>query len=209
MFKVDLHVHTLLGGDASTRPEQVVPLARRVGLDGVCITEHHDYNISRPFDRIAHETEFPIFRGMEYCSREGHLLVFGVAAGKSDLWPGLPMQHAIDWVYRKGGVAIPAHPFQTSLSGRCLGNQVYTLEGIVALETINASATREENRLAANAADQMGICGIGGSDAHGPKAIGRAYTGFPSSFTTTADLVEALRSRESSAHINRKHQIGT
>ena len=202
MFKVDLHVHSVLGGDAATLPEEVVPNARQAGLDGVCITEHHDHGLSQPFDAIACSTAFPIFRGMEYRAEEGHLLVFGVAAGRSDLWPGLPMQQAIDWVNRKGGVAVPAHPFQTGFLGQCLGKRVLQLEHLVALETINASATSEENRLARQAAEQLGIAGIGGSDAHGPGAIGRAYTSFSAPLRTNADLVAALRNGRYAACVN-------
>ena len=204
MFKVDLHVHSVLGGDAITRPEEVVPAARQAGLDGICITEHHDHALSQPFDAIARDTGFPIFRGMEYRADEGHLLVFGVAAGRSDLWPGLPMQQAIDWVNRQGGVAIPAHPFQTSLSGRCLGKRVLLLQRIPALETLNASATPSENLRAQQAAERLALAGIGGSDAHGPVAIGRAYTAFPEALKGSADLTRALQSGMYSTHINRK-----
>lgn len=206
LFKVDLHVHSLLGGDAITRPEEVVPCARQAGLDGICITEHHDHALSEPFEAIARNTGFPIFRGMEYRAQEGHLLVFGVTAGKTDLWPGLPMQQAIDWVDRRGGVAIPAHPFQTGFFGQCLGKRVLSLERIIALETINASATHEENQRSRQAADQLGIAGIGGSDAHGPGAIGRAYTAFATAFTSTAGLVTALKSGAYEAYANRCRQ---
>lgn len=193
MFKVDLHIHTVLGGDASIRPEEVVPLARKAGLDGLCITEHHDYALSAPFEAIARKSGFPIFRGMEYRADEGHLLIFGVPVGRSDLLPGLPIQHAIDWVVRQGGVAVPAHPYQTTLSGQCLGGRVFDLKNIIALETINASATSHENHQARNAADQLHLSGTGGSDAHGPLVVGRAYTRFPAPLHTLQDLVEALK----------------
>lgn len=194
MFKIDLHIHTLLGGDSVIEPETIVPLAKNVGLDAVCITEHHDYNLSKPFEAIARRTGFPILRAMEYRANEGHLLIFGVPAGKGDLLPGLPIQTVIAWVDRRGGVAIPAHPFQTSLSGQCLGSRVLNLTDIAALETINASATDHENHLAQTAAEQMNLPGIGGSDAHGPLSIGRAFTLFPMPIHTIDELVYALKS---------------
>ena len=193
MFKLDLHIHTLLGGDSIITPEEVVPCAKRAGLDGVCITEHHDYGLSQPFDEIVRKTAFPIFRAMEYRAAEGHLLIFGVPVGRSDLLPGLPIQHAIDWVHGQGGAAIVAHPYQTSLSGRCLGSEVLKLRNINALETLNASATIEENHLARTAAVKLNLSGIGGSDAHGPLAIGRAYTLFPLPIHNIKDLVQALK----------------
>ena len=207
MFKVDLHIHTVFGGDSAIRPEEVVPFAKKAGLDGVCITEHHEYDLSAPFEAIARQTGFPIFRAMEYRADEGHLLIYGVAAGRGDLMPGLPIQYAINWVNGQGGVAVPAHPYQTSLSGRCLGSRVLELVHIPALETLNASAASEENQEAREAASQMNIFGIGGSDAHGSAAIGRAYTLFPTPLSTTCDLVQALKKGEYQARMNRKHPL--
>jgi predicted metal-dependent phosphoesterase TrpH len=193
MFKIDLHVHTTLGGDSALRPEEVAEQARRAGLDAVCITEHHDYDLSRPFERIAVRENFPIFRGFEYRAAEGHLLIYGVRAGKGDFLPGLPMQTVIDWVNRRAGVAIPAHPYQDGLIGCALGDRVLGLKGIVALETLNGSAAPEENRYAQEAADRMGLPGIGGSDAHGLHALGRAWTWFRQAIGSEAELVAALR----------------
>lgn len=193
MFKIDLHVHSTLGGDSAIRPEEVAEQARRAGLDAVCITEHHDYDLSRPFERIAARENFPIFRGFEYRAAEGHLLIYGVRAGKGDFLPGLPMQTVIDWVNRRAGVAIPAHPYQSGMIGCALGDRVLDLKGIVALETLNGSVAPEENRYAQEAADRMGLPGIGGSDAHGLHALGRACTCFQHPIGSEAELVAALR----------------
>lgn len=193
MFKIDMHFHTVLGGDSSIRPEEVVEQARRAGLDAVCVTEHHDHALSRPLDRIAAKEKFPIFRGLEYRAAEGHLLIYGVRAGKGDLLPGLPMQMAIDWVNQRGGVAVPAHPYQDGLIGRALGDRVLSLKGLVALETLNGSVPAEENRRACEAAGRLGINGIGGSDAHGIHALGSAHTCFHQAIGSAAELVAALR----------------
>ncbi len=209
MFKVDLHIHTVLGGDSAIHPDEVVPFAQKAGLDGVCITEHHEFGLSAPLEAIAIETGFPIFRAMEYRADAGHLLIFGVKVGRSDMMPGLPIQHAINWVNRQGGVAIPAHPFQTSLSGRCLGDRVLDLTNIPALETFNASATLRENDRTRIAASKMSLAGIGGSDAHGSLAIGRAYTLFPAPILTIQDLVQALKSGQYQAFENCTHILNS
>ncbi len=193
MFKVDLHVHTILGGDADIEPEAVVPRAREAGLDALCITEHHDYDLSRPFEAISRKEGFPIFRGLEYRAAEGHLLIYGVHAGKGDFLPGLPMQTILDWVNKRGGVAIPAHPYQLGLNGCKLGDAVFRLKGLVALETINGSLSEEENRGARDAALKMGLKGTGGSDAHGLHVLGSACTCFSRPVTSEAALVSALR----------------
>ncbi|MBW2063148.1 MAG: PHP domain-containing protein [Deltaproteobacteria bacterium] len=202
MFKVDLHVHTVLGGDSSIEPEELAARSREVGLDAVCVTEHNSYSLSAPFKAISRRAGFPIFRGMEYNAAEGHLLIYGVKAGKGDLPPKFPMQKAVDWVHERGGIAIPAHPFQKDILGRRPGERVLDLKGLMALEVMNGSASFEENRMAAEAAERLGINGIGGSDAHGLLVLGRAYTQFPDAVRTEEELVHALRKGEYAASWN-------
>lgn len=202
MFKVDLHIHSALGGDSSIEPGDLVERARTVGLDAVCVTEHHSHALSEPFDEISRKSGFPIFRGMEYRAAEGHLLVFGVRAGRGDLLSGLPMQDAIDWVHARGGVAIPAHPYQKDMVGGSLGDLVLSLQGLYALEVANGSASAEDNRLALQAAAILGLKGIGGSDAHGLLTVGQAYTLFPSPIRTEKELIETLRHGVYSAYFN-------
>lgn len=194
MFKIDMHVHTCLGGDSNIEPGTVVEAARQKGLDAVCITEHHSYDLSRPFVQIAEREQFPIFRGLEYRAEEGHLLIYGVPAGKGDFPPGLPMQLVLEWVERRGGVGVPAHPYQAGIVGSALGDRVLQLKGLVAIETINGSLKPEENQRAQTAGAMLGIKGIGGSDAHGIQALGNAYTCFSRPIQNEAQLVAALKS---------------
>ena len=202
MFKIDLHIHSALGGDSNIQPEELVPAARAAGLDAVCVTEHHDHALSAPFEKIAKDTAFPIFRGMEYRAADGHLLIFGVPVGRSDMISGLPMQGVIHWVHARGGVAIPAHPYQKDMVGGSLGDRVLQLKGLYALEAANGSVSAEGNRSAREAAEKMGIRGTGGSDAHGLFTIGRAYTLFSMPIRSERDLINALRCGEYSAHFN-------
>jgi predicted metal-dependent phosphoesterase TrpH len=207
MFKVDLHVHTILGGDSHIQPDELVTRALEVGLDAVCVTEHHSYALSEPVQEISRETNFPIFRGTEYRAVEGHLLVFGVKVEKSELFPGLPMQFAVDWVNGRGGVAIPAHSYQKDMMGLSLGDRVLDLKHLIALEVINGSATSEENRRALEAATQLGVKGIGGSDAHGLHGLGKVYTLFPNPIGTEEDLILALRCGGYTPHWNENMKL--
>jgi predicted metal-dependent phosphoesterase TrpH len=193
MFKIDLHVHTSLGGDSLIEPGDLVSLARLAGLDGVCVTEHHSFFVSAPLEEISVATGFPIVRALEYHAAEGHLLVYGIPASPSDLPRNLPMQHAVDWVHSRGGVAVPAHPYQRDLLGGSLGDRVLGVAGLMALETVNGSLSEEQNQRAREAASRLGVHGVGGSDAHGPPTLGRAYTVFPSPVATVEQLVAALR----------------
>jgi predicted metal-dependent phosphoesterase TrpH len=192
MFKIDLHVHTALGGDSIIKPEEVIPRCRQVGLDAVCVTEHHSSFLSSPVKKLGLKSGFPVFQGLEYRAMEGHLLIFGLKVGEGDLLKGMPMQWAVDWVHKRGGVAVPAHPYQKHNLNGFLGDKILQMHHVRALEVLNASLTAQENQLAHQAARQMGIKGIGGFDAHGPTVLGRAYTLFPEAIGTEAELVAAL-----------------
>jgi predicted metal-dependent phosphoesterase TrpH len=195
-FKIDMHVHTILGGDSKIEPEEVVSLAKRNGLDAVCITEHHSYDTSKPFDSIREATGYPIFRGMEYKAKEGHLLVYGVNLSRGDMLPQMPMQHVINWVQSKGGVGVPAHPYQADMFGFCLGDRLMSLENVLAIEALNGSASKEENQTSFQVAGRMGWGKIGGSDAHGPRGIGKTFTVFPFKINKMTDLIKAIKSKD-------------
>ncbi len=193
MFKIDLHIHSVLGKDSLIEPDELVPIARQAGLDAVCVTEHHDYSLSQPFDEISLKTGFPILRGLEYKAKEGHLLVYGVKMGRSDMPSQMPMQYVIDWVNSRNGVAVPAHPYQRDMFNGCLGDRLSTLNNLWAIETLNGSASESENSQADQVADQLKTGKVGGSDAHGPINIGKTYTVFQDPVRTTAELVSALK----------------
>jgi predicted metal-dependent phosphoesterase TrpH len=102
------------------------------------------------------------------------------------------MQTVVDWVNRRGGAAAPAHPYQAGMVGRSLGDRVLQLKGIAAIETLNGSVRSAMNDRAQWAARQLGLQGIGGSDAHGIQALGNAYTCFADPIETEAELAQAL-----------------
>jgi len=193
MFKIDLHVHTALGGDSLIQPEELVHRCREVGVDAVCVTEHHSYFLSDPLKEISRETGFPIFQGLEYRAAEGHLLLYGIKVEEEEMPSRLPMQWAVNWVQKLGGVAIPAHPYQGGMINGFPGDGVLKLEGLLALEMLNGALSSRRNHLAVKAADKLGIYGTAGSDAHGLSVLGRAYTLFPDRISSEKDLVAALR----------------
>lgn len=193
MFKIDLHVHTALGGDSLIQPEELVSRCREVGLDGVCVTEHHSYFLSDPLKDVSRETGFPIFQGLEYRATEGHLLLYGIKVEEEEMPPRLPMQWAVDWVQKRGGIAIPAHPYQGGMRNGFPGDGVLKIEGLYALEMLNGALSSRRNHLAVEAAAKLGIHGTAGSDAHGLSVLGRAYTRFQTPISSEGELVNALR----------------
>ena len=58
MFKIDLHVHSVLGGASRIKPQEIVLRALEAGLDAVCVTEHYSYSLSERFEEISRNRVF-------------------------------------------------------------------------------------------------------------------------------------------------------
>ena len=74
MLKIDLHVHTW-HSDARSSVLDVLMMAKRNGLDGIAITDHHTMQGVR--DAEAQVDDFLIIPGIELTTRDGHLLGIG------------------------------------------------------------------------------------------------------------------------------------
>lgn len=188
-MKIDLHVHL------EKRPypyaRKALQLALEAGMDGVCFTEHNDPLPPEYFKNLREDVMAPVFWACEYSSREGHILVFtpGEKFEFESLWR--PMQEIIDLARELGGIAIPVHPYST-LHSTPLGDGVFQLKNLEAIETVNGGLSHEDNIKAEKARSRLGIAGIGGSDAHNEFMTGRAYTVFEENIKTPAQLVKAL-----------------
>ena len=63
MAVFDLHVHTVKGSsDSSLTPEQLIEEAQRIGLDGVCLTEHSGGWENHEFERVFQEAGITVVR---------------------------------------------------------------------------------------------------------------------------------------------------
>ncbi len=194
--RVDLHTHTP-GSDGHGNTAVAAPrAAKAAGLAGIAITDHHaTFTAAGLHVARAYEAEgLFVVAGCEYSTREGHCLVFGVdvAAFGWGMYP--PMQRVLDEVSRAGGFAAPSHPFRGIKA--TLGYKIQDLRGLLACETHNgqnAAHEPEKDASAQRAAADLGLRGLGGSDAHNPRLLGGAYTLFPAGVRNAAQVLECLR----------------
>lgn len=193
MFKLDLHVHTAISSDAVGSPKEVLEAARKAGLDGFVVTEHHDYDRSEVFLEMAPLYDLVVFAGAEVGTRAGHLLVFSENIRRWNRFKGYlnDPQIVIDEANAAGGAVVAAHPFRMAFGFG--GAAVQALRGLAAIEGCNGANTDDENRRAVALAKMMALPCTGGSDAHHPREIGRCYTIFDRPVTTMPGLVAALR----------------
>lgn len=196
---IDLHVHTLHTRGCMAKPREVVHRAREVGLDGVAITDLNTLEGLSEVREAAAAEGFLALCGVEVATDRGHYLCFfpdpakvpapAQIFGSQTPWP---VREVLSKVRELGGVAVAAHPYDKSIE-RPSGDAIFTLEGISAIEGLNARRKPGVNDLAIEAADHMNLPCTGASGAHELSEIGKAATLFRDAVAGEADLVLQLR----------------
>ncbi|MCL5935366.1 MAG: PHP domain-containing protein [Firmicutes bacterium] len=199
---VDLHVHTsVFSSCSSLDPEEAVQTAKKNRLDGICFTDHCRVWPAAELERLSARWDFPVFSGMEVETREGHMLVFGLGEDLPGLTAAGDLRAMVD---RAAGVMIYAHPFrgfllfgfsdlQMTVTEAC-GRPAFQM--VEAIETFSGKSTKGENNLALEVSKRLSLPGVGGSDAHSAREIGRCLTVFNNKIRDTAELVNQLKKGE-------------
>jgi len=188
---IDLHIHTLLGSQCSViEIHDLIKHAKRIKLDGLCITDHDSTAGIPQSKKIGEEEGVKVFGGVEVSTKEGHVIVF--SKNLEEIKKPIHVVDLISWVHTKGGVIIPVHPFRRGVP--CLSNKLYEVYGFDAIEILNGNCTQEMNILGWLASLKLGIPGIGGSDAHTLTQVGRYATMFNTNIETEEELINAIKS---------------
>lgn len=187
---MDMHIHEKTYSDDSVMGlRDIIRQGRRMGLDGICITDHESIGLVEKAAQVSLEMNFPVFVGAEILTFEGDLLIFGV-----DHLPGFMMhaQELIDWTNRRGGVAISAHPYRQN--GRGIGDKLFSLKGLAGIEGLNGSTPAYLNKKGQETATAMNIPVFGSSDAHRLHKVGVYATEFQGRVRDMKDLLEGIKS---------------
>ncbi|HQR30947.1 MAG TPA: PHP domain-containing protein, partial [Anaeromyxobacteraceae bacterium] len=197
---LDLHVHTRHSPGCALLPRDVVRRAREAGLDGVVITDMNTMDGLPEVREAARAEGFLALCGVEIATDRGHYLAYFPEPEKVPALPQIfgtppwPVQEVIAKVTSLGGVVVAAHPYDKSIE-RPGGDVLFTLDGISAVEGLDARRKAAANDLAVEAADHMGLPCVGASGARDSlDEVGRAATLFREVIRTEADLVALLRS---------------
>ena len=198
MMRIDLHIHTSPRSACSyLDPLELIQEALRLKLDGICLTEHQVLWDSGDVDKLARKGGIKIFRGNEFTTNQGDILVFGMYRDIKEL---LMIQELREEVKTAGGFMIAAHPFrgfktfgigqlQMTVEQAC---QRKALEFVDALEIGNGKLSPDENDMARKVADKLNLPGTGGSDAHRVDEIGKWVTVFEQEIKNERELVREL-----------------
>lgn len=203
LSKADVHVHTRYSGfgqykslkfpESISRPEDVVEIARRIGLKVLCITDHNSIKgglLAREYAKRYDDIEVVV--GSEIKTNEGEVIGLFL---EEDVPSCLPAVEAIDKIRRQGGLVIAPHPFSQHVPA--LGTKVDELD-IDALEVLNGGHLDGFANAAAKKHAESGRWAVvGGSDAHSLGQLGCSHTTFPG--FTAEDFRRAILNRTTAA----------
>ena len=106
----DLHVHSTKGSsDSLLSPVELLGEAERIGLSGICVTEHNSIWDRFSWEALTNQTDLVIIRGMEVETDLGHIVVFGLDSYVSGIHRARELRRIADEV---GGFLIVVHPFR-------------------------------------------------------------------------------------------------
>lgn len=197
---IDLHIHSSPASPCSSAPvDDLIEEAKRIGLNGICLTDHNFVWSPESIEELRQRHGFLILRGNEITTDQGDMLVFGF---DRDIKGIIKLGDLAEEVHASGGVIIAAHPFRGFLTFGMeqLGLTVEKamerplFKHVDAVEVLNSKVTEKENSFASKVAGGLGLSATGGSDAHEISEVGIYATRFSDNIESEADLIEALKS---------------
>jgi len=187
--RVDMHMHTMWSGDATTTPEELREAVAESGIDVLCITDHGTINGAV---ELGDSLGCRVVVGEEVRTSRGEIIGLFL---RERLPFGMKPDEAVAAIRHQGGVVYIPHPFDPVR--HCMAEDALDAlaadGGIDAMEVLNAKVSLQHlNRRAADFAEHHGLAAGAGSDAHEPSAIGAACVEMPD-FDGPASFLQSLR----------------
>lgn len=201
---IEFHIHTEVGSsDSFLKLEELVNESLRLGLNGICISEHFSFRkvdddvyktIYKSYFDLIHitkNTDLLVFPGLEIrLEDDTEYLVYGIIIPKEIF--NLSWNDAVKEIRKIGGLVIKAHPFRNN-------NIIGEVDGI---EVYNSVSSKQTNNACAKwFLNHQNLCYTVGSDVHFGDQIGQAVTIFNKKIESNMDLVEAIKAGEYSGFV--------
>jgi len=199
---IDLHVHSVHTPEVSFALKELADRARQSGLDGLALTDVHSVAGLAEARELSSSGSFLVLVGFEAHTTRGHFLVFVPEPEKLpdiSTWLRFDEQgrcsytSLVEAVEQQDGILVAAHPFDRSVP-ESPGDSVVRLEGVSAIEVLNANKPVLVNELAEEVAAGAGLPGTGGTNAHDSlDQMGRYATLIRGPVDNEADLIDRIR----------------
>jgi predicted metal-dependent phosphoesterase TrpH len=170
MIKLEFHCHTYASKDSLTCPEDLITVARRIGIDLVVVTDHNSIAGAREAQTIDPEL---IIIGEEIMTTKGEILAAFV---QEEIPASLTPQETIRRLKEQGAFISVSHPFDEMRKGGWKESDLLeVLPFVDAIEVYNSRCMFPRfNHRAELFAREHNIAGTVGSDAHATFEVGRS-----------------------------------
>lgn len=199
MYYIELHIHSSRGSlDSLLDIEELVKECKRIGINGVCITEHIEWRMLslEEYSNLyscckMQKNTVDFFPGAEVKLQNGHeYLVIGVEIPIE--WFSMRWDEAVSKIHQIGGIVIKSHPYRDE-------NVVIPYDGV---ELYNFCSNDSMNELTKEYVrkhpNMIYTCG---SDAHSADVVGMAITALPHKPSSGVELARMIRNKEISYYI--------
>lgn len=189
-IKVDLHIHSTYSEDSQLTIDEIVRFYFENGFKAIAITDHETFKGAIRARKLVKSLgiDLVVILGMEIETSEGELIILT----DQEL---VEIPRKADKLIRKvkeiGGITYAPHPFDPNR--KSLGEELYNLHDIDAIEVINANSNKKYNRLAHRAMKILGKPGLANSDAHTIKKMGTAYTIIEVEEINVGNILKSIR----------------
>jgi len=170
MLKVEFHCHTNASKDSLTKPEDLIRVARKKGIDRLIITDHNSIAGAKAASLLDPEL---VIVGEEIMTTRGEILASFV---KEEIPKGLTPKETIKILKEQGAFISVSHPFDELRKGAWQENDLLEiLPDVDAIEVFNSRCMLSRfNHKAKLFAEKYNIAGTVGSDAHAAFEVGKS-----------------------------------
>ena len=194
--KADIHVHTKYSGlahykflqfpESASNPEDVVKIAKHVGLSVLCITDHNSIaGALKAKEYARNDPDIEVVVGEEVSTKDGEVIGLFLT---EEIPMDLSAEETIRRIRKQGGIVLAPHPYSGHVSA--IGKLIGTLD-IDGIEVINGGHIDGIANSKALESSKSGkwAC-VAGSDAHALGQLGCCCTMFEGK--TAEDLRSAI-----------------
>jgi predicted metal-dependent phosphoesterase TrpH len=185
VIRIDFHVHTNRSPEGIHSLGDVIEHAKKVGLDGIAVTDHNCLLSREAAAKISKVHGFVVIGGVEAGdlirkSRDHYAHRHWIGLNVDQVPESEGVREAIDAIREQGGLSIAAHPYARN------GFREYDRLRFDAVETLNG--TRKDPVI-----DGRGLATVGGTDAHAKYMLGHTWTDVYGSNGSVESILENVR----------------
>ena len=202
---IDLHAKSSLSEGVDLSVNDVLQAAAANEYDAVAFCETLSTTYCHDVVERGRDFDIDVFVGVEIPTDTGILLGFAPELDEfytAEKWRrytdfGRPTPEAVLELFDEiGGAVVASRPYDRD-TDFVMGDHIFELEGLDAVEVVNSRVDQVHNDFAVEAATYLGLPTVGGSDpGDSADALGNYGTFFNKQFGDQAGFVEALQDEE-------------